>query len=1203
MAARLLALEQAIVNRARPEDATISSDGKRTTARLLVIGLILSVIGLSADTLGQQAMGPLIRKSKTPPARFPIGQAIAGFRVVAHYTNHTGQVIGLRLTHLAIGLPVHFLWMDTAPQAALMVRTYPQADHGAAHALEHLLLGKGTTGRALQTLADMRLGSITAATAERYTWYHFYTGSGPTSFYEVLKQLLEALFHPDFSDTEAQQEVYQIGVATEPRTGQRWLTEQGTVYTEMHSQQGLYDSWYALLKLVLGSDHPLTFQAGGTPDAIRTLTPREIRRFHRQHYVLGPSTPLVIVMDRQQPPEQVLTGLDSLLAAFHRTESTTPRETVVTPSPRVLSAEHRELQLVPWPSKDATDPAPILFGWPPIHLPSLDDRLRLEALLAAFGQGPQSMLYRRLVDRQTQGIDLGATEVGSMFLPTYDPAWPVILLWIEGIPGDRLTIERLEELRGHVQAKLREIASYRDGSSELLALNRQILAYLTARRRALTVWHTTPPGFGQRRLEATWLEHLELLDQEAAGRRSLDWQASWARLETEIESSTNIWRGVIEQAGLLDLPYGTAAIPSPVLLQQLDQERQARLATALTAIQRRYGGVDDQEALRRFEADRSNQQVQHSGTTQPMALPTFTMHPPRTFDDTLSYAQLTIAGVPTVASYVEGAALTEIGLAFDLRDVPSHLYRYLPLLPALLRSTGIDEGEGMTPNPPFEEHIQRHLYRLETRYSTAPEAKRYELMITASGVGLKEFGAALDSVRSVTHANALGPDNLSRLRDLLQQHLSIERTLTQRPEEEWIETLAQAFRYQDDHLYLSLMAPPTRAHHLQRLAWQLAGPVPTETLQDLEAFASRLLASLQTVSVTEIALVLADIQETGLRGQLVDYWRGQLQAWPPAFVREGIQRSSAEALADLQVGAAHAIQEMRELQALILDRSRLRLWLMGDRLLLQQARPHVEALVRSFPLRDMREPPGDAPPVVWPRLQRRYPELAIGYPTYVGYVHERSLTGNVVVTAKGPTYRDLDDASVITVLAGKLLAGTGPHTWYKKVWEAGLAYGNGLDVRPREGTILYYADRCPSVRATLTFIRAMTKAGSQPSQSSAVDYALAQSFAFSRTALSPSTRAEAIAIDFREGLTPERMQRFSQILGRLRRDPQLLQRVRDTVPRVMASVTMGSEDHALQSAVQVVFFAIAPESQLAELEGDVPGKLLPRVWPSDFWLE
>jgi hypothetical protein len=81
------------------------------------------------------------------------------------------------------------------------------------------------------------------------------------------------------------------------------------------------------------------------------------------------------------------------------------------------------------------------------------------------------------------------------------------------------------------------------------------------------------------------------------------------------------------------------------------------------------------------------------------------------------------------------------------------------------------------------------------------------------------------------------------------------------------------------------------------------------------------------------------------------------------------------------------------------------------------------------------------------------------------------------------------------------------------------------------------------------------------------------------------------------------MQRFSHILRRLRGDPQLLQRLRDTVPRVVATVTLGPEQRALQAAAQTVFFVIAPESQLAELEGDIPGNLLPRVWPSDFWLE
>jgi Zn-dependent M16 (insulinase) family peptidase len=248
-------------------------------------------------------------------------------------------------------------------------------------------------------------------------------------------------------------------------------------------------------------------------------------------------------------------------------------------------------------------------------------------------------------------------------------------------------------------------------------------------------------------------------------------------------------------------------------------------------------------------------------------------------------------------------------------------------------------------------------------------------------------------------------------------------------------------------------------------------------------------------------------------------------------------------------------------------------------------------------------PHSDEAPIVWQRLRSRHPELAMDYPAHVGYVHEGSLTGNVVVTAKGPTYRDLDEASLIAVLAAKSLAGTGPHTWYKQTWEAGLAYGNGLDVRLRQGTLLYYADRCPNVRATLAFVHSMAQKVSPLTQASAIDYALAQTFAFSRTALSASSRAEALAIDLREGLTPERMERFSQKVLQLRQDPHVLERLQAALPRVVATVTLGPENGAIQSEVQTIFFVIAPERQLAELESDIPGKHLPRLWPSDFWLQ
>jgi hypothetical protein len=188
-------------------------------------------------------------------------------------------------------------------------------------------------------------------------------------------------------------------------------------------------------------------------------------------------------------------------------------------------------------------------------------------------------------------------------------------------------------------------------------------------------------------------------------------------------------------------------------------------------------------------------------------------------------------------------------------------------------------------------------------------------------------------------------------------------------------------------------------------------------------------------------------------------------------------------------------------------------------------------------------------------------------------------------------------------LAGKWLAGTGPHTWYKHTWEAGLAYGNGLDVRPRDGTVLYYADRCPSIQATLAFVRALTQDLSRGPDQAPLDDAFAQLFAFSRAAQSFTARGEAMATDLAEGVTPARIRRFSQALLGLRTDPRLHARVRRALPRVVAKVRAGPEDLRGQAIGQSLFFFIGPPSQLSAVEDELAGVPLYRIWPSDFWLE
>jgi Zn-dependent M16 (insulinase) family peptidase len=1172
------------------------------TAIVLAWGVLLHVLSQPTEAVWRPSNALHARSHTSSLAMFHAGQVIAGFRVIAAYRNQAEDIVGLRLTHVPTGMPLHFFQMETVPQAAIMIRTFPQSDDGAAHALEHLLLGKGIKGRALQLLADMRLGQVTAGTAERFTWYHLDSGSGMASWFELLTHVLDALFRPDFTDEEAQHEVYHVGVTKDAQTGQRALSEQGTVYAEMSSHDGAYGEWYALLKLVLGPQHPLTFRAGGTPEAIRRLTPQAIRDFHRAHYILGPTTPLMIVVDRQQHLAQVLAQLAQMLSSVVRTDARPGPGAAVAPSLPIQPAAHKAVELVPVPSSHATDPATILLAWTPVRLPSLEDRLLLEAFLRSLGQGPSAVLYRSIVDRQTREIEIGATGVGSLLLPTDNPELPVSLLWIEGLHGDHVTHDTLRTIRTHIQAKLHEVASYPDHAPELQELNRRVRADLIAQQRALAVWQASPPGFGQRRLDPVWMEHLERLESAPGVRKSLVLKESWPKIVAALESGHNLWRGVIERAGLLEEPYGTASIPTPALRQRLGREHQERMAAKLVELGQTYHTTDEQEAIRRYEADQAQKHERLSGMAQQTERPTFTLHPPRTFDDTLPYAQLRTAGVPVVASYVKGASRADVGLAFDLTAVPARLYRYLPLMPGLIRSIGLRDGHAVTTYHDFDERVQRDFYGLNVYYRTNPTANRYELVITASGVGVSEFMAALDAVRHITHDNDLHLDNLSRIADLLDQYLHAENAVTKQPEEDWIEALATAFRYQTNHLFLSLSAQPTRAHHLQRLKWLLTGPVAADGLRDLRTFATILLASLRTLSVEEIEQMLAYVQETGLKGQLVDYWRASLTELPPSVI-EGLQRLSDEVLSDLQVGKEQAMQDLRELQAIILNRARMRLWLVGDRDVLTKADTRVEALVRSFPWRSLQAEPLDAHPVVGRRLQNRHAAVIAGYPWYVGYVREDSSTGNIVITAKGPDYRELDPEALVEVLAGKLLAGTGPHTWYKKTWEAGLAYGNGIDVRPRDGTILYYADRCPNVQATLAFVRSLTQDISHVTDQSSIDYAFAQIFAFSRAAQSLTARGEAMATDLTEGITPARIRRFSHALLRLRTDQHLLTRIREALPRVVAKVMPGPEDAMAKAAAQSLFFFIAPQSQLKAVEAEIPGLSLYRLWPSDFWLE
>ena len=1148
---------------------------------------------------------PQVLSPMTNPgfSHYQEGEDVAGFKVSAQYTNHEDEVVGLRLVHDESGLIIHLLQMDTVPQAAIAIHTYPQSDKGAAHALEHLLVGKGKQGRMMNLLADMRLSDTSAGTSEKFTWYHMYSGSGMESFYELLEQELKALFQPDFSDEEAVNEVYHFGVTKDPRTGKFALAEKGTVYTEISSNQGYYVYWRELLKMVLGKDHPMTFRGGGTPEAMRTLTAGEIRQYHREHYVLGKTTPMIIVIDRTQALPDFLKRIGTIIEPLILKQNELLDSQEIEKRVAIHSNTNPEVKIFPYPSQSKTDKSNILFGWKPVQIPSLKDRALLSTFLNVFGRGTQSILYRSLVDSKTRELETGATGVGMKDYETYSPEVPVCMFWVDGILGDQVNQNKLQVFRDHVQSKLKEVAGYTDGSKNLEEFNRKALSYLTAWQRSLKVWHSNPPGFGRRRTDTSWLEQLDVLDGEKDFRRSLVFKNALNEVIAEVRSGKNIWSRIIGMAELLDKPFGAASIPSPELLKQLEEEQQDRFAVKLASLKQQYQLRDEQEVLARFRAEIAKQDAGMTDLRNSIKIPRFTDHPSMTFDDKLQYSKLSWSGVPTIASYFEGSSRTDIGLAFDLRIVPRRLYKYLPLLPELVRSIGLKEGTTVTSYAELDEQIQRDIYNLDAHLSVSPEGHRYQLRVTGSGADRKEFLQALSYIKRITHSNNLNIENISRIKDLVDQFIREEDAFTKHYEEDWVSDLAKAFRYQSDHLYLSTSAKPTRAHYWHRLKWMLSDPIEKADLDALKLFSGEFLTKYRELDSTELVKILSGSNEKGIKGQLVKYWRARIKEMPSKFAPKGLAQLTNEVIADLSIGRETAINEMRELQQIVFNRAAMQAYLVGDRKVLNKARKDVESLYRAFKSNKTKIEFRENSPVLSHKISEREPAFKDNFPYAIGYVHEDSVNGNIVNSAKAPDYSARSKQHLIELVSANLLGGGGPHTLFMKTWEAGLAYSNGISVHPRDGTVRYYADRCPRIRETLNFAQSQTEDLSAYTNDYYIDYLLAQTFNFSRADRSYSIRGEAIATDLMEDVTPTKVNRFSQRLLALRKDKHLLADIKGTLPRVAKRVFLSSGDLKDKAQAQSILFFIAPEKQLKEIEDDAPGKGLYRLWRSDFWLD
>lgn len=1137
------------------------------------------------------------------------GQSISGFKTLAVYLDDSERPVGARFRHERSGFTLDLLQIQSVPQAFIWVTTYPTSNMGEPHTQEHLLLGKGNKGRALGSEEGMSLVASNAFTQQWMTCYDFYSPAGPEVFYQNLDRTLDALLHPDYTDEEVHREVRNFGVSANPKDGRLHLEEKGSVYDEMVTSmdQAAYRLFRAASVTLYGPEHPLSFSSGGLPAALRVIQPADIRRFHASHYFLA-NMGMIASLPKEMTLAPTLARLD---ASLQRVEPVKPMLPVMTESqlPKPQPAQAGRIEYVDYPFRNDQQPGSVLMLWPADRKVNALEQILAALFLSNVAGGPDTNLYKRLIDSKTREADFGARGVNA-FIDT-DQGHPIMVMF-QDVPRAHMNDQDLGTLRAKVMDEFAKIAAYQDGSPELEQFHQRLKGRILEQRRALSKFVNSPPGFGLRNTFGAWVQHVYELNKEPGFRKSLTEKPELAEIEKLIAGGKNIWRGYMAQWKITNVtPAVEAARPDPKLTEQEAREREERAAAEVARLKEKYGAATDQQAMERYRADYDAATAVIETAAKAVSPSRFIDKPPMTLDDQLDYQLTRLPGsVPLVTSTFDSLTSGTTGVALRLDALPEDRLVYLSLLPALLTRVGVIENGKPVSYEQMTQRMRNEILNLNATFSTNTDTNRYELVVRGAGNDAVEARRALEWMKLVLWHPDWRPENLPRIRDLVDQSLGQLRNTTQTPEENWVNDPALAYRRQDNPLLLATTSFMTRTHNVYRLRWMLkegGSEAVHGFLKDLgNAAGSRaerkaLLASVRDGTYAGMQK-LATAEKT-LAVEAAKDLDATLSDIPDSSLSTDWKYLCGQMSSDLQAGPQRTLAALDEVRRQVLNAAGGRMFLIASAATQKELAPGIQELAGSLEARPLKKATYQKGRRVDQRLAAR--EDGAGQPVFVGLLNANSQGGVFLNSAPLASYHDTNREKVEDYLATNLYSGHGAHSIFMKTWGAGLAYSNGIRTRATDGRLNYYAERTPELPQTLKFVIDELKKAAP--DASLTEYAIAGAFDSTRSSLAYEARGEAMSNDLADGMTPEVVTRFHQAVLDLRKTPNLgadlFRRMNGLYAKVLPGMGVKSNEVA-----GGVYFVIGPEKQLAAYEEylkEVEGAdaRVHRLYPRDFWLE
>jgi Zn-dependent M16 (insulinase) family peptidase len=1142
-------------------------------------------------------------------AKLSPGDRVHGFRVESIYLDHQDRPLGARFSHPATGFHLHLLQVESVPQAFTWVKSFATSDQGEPHTQEHLLLLRGKAGRTLATKQSMTLVTHSAYTETWRTSYFFNTNAGIDTFFDVYAEQQHAMLHPDYSDGEIRLEVRNFGVTKNP-DGTLRLEEKGTVYNEMVASManGAWQAWRAQNHAVYGKNHALGYNQGGEPAAIRTLVPKDIRDFHRHsHHLANMGT--IAAFPKSAALDQVLARFDRILMKDVPVGGKPRPADDLAKLPRPQGDPEGAIRIYEYPHANDQQPSPLDIVWPANRELDAGEQLLAELFFANLAGDATTNLYKLFIDGRTRKMDIGARSVSAEVAEF--GGYPIAISFTDVRPAS-MKDDNLRAIRALVVDEVKRIAAFADGSPELKEFNDRVMNRVVEAERQATKFIGTPPGFGFRGGNSRWVNLLLQLERSPGERKSLVLKPEFAQIRALLGTNRNFWREYLAKWNVTGVtPYVTGARPNPAVIAREDTERKARLDEETARLMKKYGVADAQEALARYAAEADAEFAAIEKATKVPPTP-FVKSPPMTLDDDLKYEATKLAnGVPLVASRFDNMTGALTGIALRLDGVPRDELRFVSLLPPLLATVGVIENGRAVAYEEMRERLRKEILALTPSFSTNPRTGRVELVVRGSGIGLEESTRALDWMGLVLYSPDWRPENLARIRDVVDQQLAGLRNTVQRAEEHWVNDPANAYRMQRHPVYLAADSFLTRTHNALRLRWMLKDAAASDA-QDVGAFLVRLGDAAKAMTRGELKAMLTGGKAQGL-AELTPAQRKiaeealrdldlSLVDIPDATLGGDFAYLARAMRDDLATPATAALAKLESLRKRLLRTGGARLFLASSGEFRTALAPRIEAFASRLEKAELAPIWHATDGVIDARLRERDPKAA---PVHTALYAPNKQGGVIVTSAPAAHYADFDDQEKqLDYLAARLYAGGGTHGVFSKTVGAGLAYSNGVRGAISSGRIGYYAERTPELPQTVRFVVDVVKSGK--ADRTLGDYVLAQAFLESRASGTYEARAEGIANDLADGQPPEQVRRFRQSILRLRKDPKLVDKLFARKDRVYERILPGYGRKSAEVA-DGTFMVIGPDKQLEAWEAylkatEGPEAKLYRLYGRDFWM-